>query len=114
MKSGQDYVNTIRKEVVRDAKFGSHHKPHLEKLFFVIKELKDENIRLSKGNEELKRELKAEREKRKVEKATQEKDSKFMSEQLKRIGNDKLKLEKRISELEKGKKDNFPKRVTYV
>ena len=73
VKTGREYVNSIRKEVIKDTRFATHNKAQLEKLFMLIKELKDDNIRLTKANEELRAKLKVEEEKSKSVKVNHEK-----------------------------------------
>lgn len=40
-KNGNDYVASLKREIYRDIKFVSNNKTQIEKLFMIIKDLKD-------------------------------------------------------------------------
>lgn len=50
-KNANDYVTSLKREIYKDFKFISNNKTQIEKLFIVIKQLKDENCQLHKINE---------------------------------------------------------------
>jgi hypothetical protein len=49
-RNAGDYVMTLRKEIYRDIKFVSNNKTQIEKLFLLIKEIKEENFSLLEKN----------------------------------------------------------------
>ncbi len=50
VKNASDYVASLRREIYKDFKFVSNNKTQIEKLFMVIRDLKDENSQLHKLN----------------------------------------------------------------
>jgi len=41
VKNGSDYIASLRREIYKDFKFVSNNKTQIEKLFMIIKDLKD-------------------------------------------------------------------------
>lgn len=94
----------LRREIYRDCKFVSNSKTQIEKLFVLIKELKEEVLLLQQGREEATRKAAlAENQAKAARNAADAtaKEINFLSEQVKRLTADKLRLEKRVGELER-------------
>lgn len=53
LKNGNDYVQSLRREIYRDFKFVSNNKTQIEKMFIIIRDLKDENIAMNLKNDDL-------------------------------------------------------------
>jgi chromosome segregation ATPase len=97
-------VAGLRREIYRDCKFVSSNKTQIEKLFVLIKELKEEVLLLQQGKEEAaRRAALAENQAKAARNAADAtaKEIHFLSEQVKRLAADKLRLEKRVGELER-------------
>jgi chromosome segregation ATPase len=106
IRNANDYVFNLRREIYKDFKFISNNKTQIEKLFILIKDLKDDNLAQAQRNEELARKVSLLENQAKSARYANEglnREVKFISEQVKRLGNDKLKLEKRLNELERNK-----------